>query len=149
MHGLPIFSCMADSKNFYQHMFVYYSLLLPQHNLDFIMFKIQLPVVQKFNQNVVARCLPLNFKHAYQSGFICPSSFSLSKTNLKKNVLHIAIITFLCWSKYIPNLIILMSMHFLPTQIYNHCLPTCSFCVLLIRSMNSLWNLFLSMLLLM
>jgi hypothetical protein len=38
------FFYMVDSKNFYQHMLVYYSLLLPQHNLDSIMFMIQLLV---------------------------------------------------------------------------------------------------------
>ncbi len=47
-------------------MFIYYSLFLPQHNFDSIMFRIQLLVVHKFNQNVVAKCLPLNLKHAYK-----------------------------------------------------------------------------------
>jgi hypothetical protein len=40
---------MVDSKNFCQHMLIYYSLLLPQYNLNAIMFRIQLPIVQKFN----------------------------------------------------------------------------------------------------
>ncbi len=46
-------------------MFVYYSLLVPQHNLDFVMLKIQLPIVQKLNYNVVLGCFPFNLKHAY------------------------------------------------------------------------------------
>jgi hypothetical protein len=63
--GLLCFSCMVDAKNFYQDMFIYYSLLIPQHNLNYVMFRIQLPIVHKFNQNVVARCLPFNLKQAY------------------------------------------------------------------------------------
>jgi hypothetical protein len=47
---------MENFKNFYQNMFVYYSLLIPQHNLDFVMLTIQLPIVHKFNQNVVVSC---------------------------------------------------------------------------------------------
>jgi hypothetical protein len=48
---------MADLKNLYQEMFVYYFIFIPQHNLDCIMFMIQLPIVQKCNQYVMARCL--------------------------------------------------------------------------------------------
>jgi hypothetical protein len=39
-------------------MFVNKFLLLLQHDLDSIMFKIQLRVVHKFNHNVVTRSLP-------------------------------------------------------------------------------------------
>jgi hypothetical protein len=133
-------SCMANSKFFCQHMLIYYFLLLPQHNFDYIMFRIQLPVVQKFNQNVVARCLLINLKHAYQSNSICPSSLFLSKASPKQNLLQISIVTMFCWSKYIYNLIILMNMYFFPTQICSHYLLTCSLCALLIGNMNYLWN---------
>ncbi len=108
------FSYMADSKNFCQQMVVYYFLLLPQHNLDFIMFRIQLLVIQKFNYNFVAMCFPFNFKQAYQSSFVCPRSLFLFGASPKQNVLQIAIIAMFCWSKDINNLIILKSMHFLP-----------------------------------
>jgi hypothetical protein len=130
-------------------MFVYYCLFIPQHNLDFIMFMIQLPIVQKFNQNVMPRCLPFNLKHAYWSSSISPSFLFLSRDCPKQNILQIAIVTLLYWSKDIPNLIILTNTHFLPMQICNHCLPTYSLCVLLIRNMNFTWNLLLSILLLM
>ncbi len=56
-------------------MFVYNSLLFPQHDLDSVMFKIQLPTIQKFNENVMARSFPLNLKQTYQSNFVCPSFF--------------------------------------------------------------------------
>jgi hypothetical protein len=36
---------MANLKNLCQQMFIYNYLLFPQHNLDFVMFKIQLPMV--------------------------------------------------------------------------------------------------------
>jgi hypothetical protein len=130
-------------------MFIYYFILLPQHNLDSIMFRIQLPIVQKFNQNVIAKCLPLNLKQAYQFSFVCPRSLFLSRASPKQTFLQIAIVTLLCWRKDLPNLIILMSTHFLPMQIYNHYLSTCSLCALLIGNMNSFWNVLLSMLLLM
>jgi hypothetical protein len=39
------------------------------------MFKIQLPTIQKFNENVMARSFPLNLKQTYQSNFVCPSFF--------------------------------------------------------------------------
>jgi hypothetical protein len=97
-------------------MFVYYSLLPPQHNLDTNMFWIQLPVIQKLNHNVVARCLPFNFTHAYQSSYVYPSSLFLSKASPKQNVIQIAIVTLLYWGENIPYFIILMSMHFLPTH---------------------------------
>jgi hypothetical protein len=48
---------MAYLKNLYQDMFVFYFIFIPQHNLDCIMFMIQLPIAQKFNQYVMARCL--------------------------------------------------------------------------------------------
>jgi hypothetical protein len=129
----PIWQILKTS---YQDMFVYYSLLIPQHNLDYVMFKIQLLIVQKFNQNVVARCLPLNLKHAYYSSFVCPSSFFLCRICPKQNAFQIAIITLLYWNKNIVNFIILMSMHFLPMQICSHCLLTCFLYALLIRNMN-------------
>jgi hypothetical protein len=62
------------------------------------------------------KCFQLNLKQAYLSNFVCPSFFFLSKACPKQNVLQIAIVTLLYWNKNIPNLIILMSMHFLPTQ---------------------------------
>jgi hypothetical protein len=100
------------------------------------MFKIHLLVVKKFNQNVVVRCLPFNFKHAYQSSFVYPSSFFISRASPKQNVLEIAIVTLLYWSKDIPDLIILMSTFFLPPHICSHYLPTCFLRVLLIGNMN-------------
>jgi len=102
-------------------------MLLPQHNLDFIMFRIQLPIFHKFNQNVIVRCFILNLKQVYQSDFIWVGFLFLSRVSPKQIVLQIAIITLFCWSKDIINLIILMNTHFLPTQIYNHCLLTCFF----------------------
>ncbi len=67
-------------------MFVYNYLLFPQHNLDFVMFKIQLLVVQKFNQNVVVGSLPLNLKQTYQSNFVCLGSLFLSRACPKQNI---------------------------------------------------------------
>jgi hypothetical protein len=122
--------------NFCLHMLIYYSVFLPQHNFNSTMFKIQLLVIQKFDQNVVARCLPLNLKHTYQSSFVCPCFLFLFKASPKQNVLQIAIVTLLCWNKGILNLIILMSTHFLPTHICSHCLLTCSLCALLVGNMN-------------
>ncbi len=75
--------------------------------------------------------------------------FFFSKACPKQNVPQIAIITLLYWSKEIPKLIILISTHFFPTQICNHYLQTCSLYALLIGNMNFLWNLLLSVLLLM
>ncbi len=126
----------------------------PNITLILLCFRIQLPIVHKFNQNVVARCLPLNLKHAYQFGIICPSFLFVSRASPKQNVLQISIITLLYWSEDILNfiilmLIILMSMHFLCTQICNHYLPTCFLCVLLVGNMNSFWNLIMNMFLLM
>jgi len=43
-------------------MFVYNFLFFPQHDLDIVMFQIQILVIQKFNENVVIGSLPLNFK---------------------------------------------------------------------------------------
>ncbi len=100
-------------KTSYQDSFVYYSLFIPQHNLDFIMFKIQLLIVQKFTQNVVVRCFPLNLKHAQYFSFVCTGFFFLSRVCPKQNVLQIAIVTLLCWNKDIPDFINLMNTHFL------------------------------------
>jgi len=47
-------------------MFVYNFLLFSQHDFDSIMFRIQLLVVQKYNQNVMKRSFPLNLKQTYQ-----------------------------------------------------------------------------------
>jgi hypothetical protein len=105
-----------DFKNLCQHMFVY-NYLFPQHDLDFLMLKIQLLVVQKFNQNVVTRSFTLNLKHTYQSSSICPRSLFLPKACLKQNILQIAIITLFCRSKNVLNLIILVNLHLLPVQI--------------------------------
>jgi hypothetical protein len=55
-----------------------------------------------------------------------------------KNILQITIIILLCWSQNMPNLIILISTHFLPMQICNHCSPICSLRALLIGNMNFL-----------
>jgi hypothetical protein len=42
----PIWQILKTSC---QDLFVYYPLLIPQQNLDFVMFKIQLLIVPKFN----------------------------------------------------------------------------------------------------
>ncbi len=89
---------------------------------------------------------------ALESNMICASwmiginetRLFLSKACLKKNVIQIAVITLLCWSKDLFNLIILMSMHFLPMQIYSHCLSICSLHAFLIGNMNYLKNLLLN-----
>jgi hypothetical protein len=43
-------------------MFIYNFMFFPQHDLDFVMFRIQLLVIQKFNQNVVTWSFPFNLK---------------------------------------------------------------------------------------
>jgi hypothetical protein len=60
-------------------MFVYNFLFFSQHDFDYVMSRIQLPVVQKFSQNVVTRSLPLNLKQNYQSNFVRPWSSSYLK----------------------------------------------------------------------
>jgi hypothetical protein len=114
---------MVDLKNLCQHMFAYNFLLFPQHNLDLVMFKIQLLVVHKFNQNVVVGNLPFNLKQTYQSSYVCLGFLFLSRACPKQNILKIIIITLLYRSKNIPNLNILVSLHLLPRQICNHYLP--------------------------
>jgi hypothetical protein len=81
---------------------------------------------------------------ALESNMICASwmiginetRIFLSRACLKQNVIQIVVITLLCWSKDLFNLIILMRMHFLPMQIYRHCLLICSLHAFLIRNMN-------------
>jgi hypothetical protein len=49
-------SYMANLKNFCQQMLVYNSMFIPKKNLDFVMFKIQLPIVQKSNKMSCREC---------------------------------------------------------------------------------------------
>jgi hypothetical protein len=72
--------------------------------------RIQFPVVQKFNQNIMARSLPLNFKHAYQIEFVSPFSLLFFKNCLQQNVLQIVIVILLCRSENTPNFIIMLSL---------------------------------------
>jgi hypothetical protein len=78
---------MAIFKNLCQQMFVYNSLLFSQHDFDSIMFRIQLPIAQKFNQNVMMGNLPLNLKQTYQTSFVRPSSLFLFRAYPKQNIL--------------------------------------------------------------
>jgi hypothetical protein len=96
-------------------MSIYNSLLFSHHNFDFVMPRIQFLIVQKFNQNVVTRNLPFNLKQTYQSNFVHPCSLLLSKACPKQNILQIIIITLFCRNKNVPNLIILVSLHLLPS----------------------------------
>ncbi len=68
-------------------MSIYNSLLFSHHDFDFIMFKIQFPIVQKFNQNIVMGSPPFNLKQAYQTTFVCPHSFLLSRAYPKENII--------------------------------------------------------------
>jgi hypothetical protein len=108
------FTYMAYLKKFYRHMSIYNFLLLHHHNLDSIMFIIQFPIVQKFNKNIMTMNLPFNLKQTYQFSFICPFSLLLSITCLEHNVIWI------CRSKDIPNLIILLSLDLVSSEISNH-----------------------------
>jgi hypothetical protein len=129
-------------------MLIYNFLLFSHHDFDSVMFKIQILVVQKFNQNVVMGSLPLNLKQTYQSSSIWPHSLFFSKVCPKQNILQIVIITLLCRSKNVPNLIILMSLHLLPSQICNHCLLICSLGAFFVWNVDFLWSLLLGRLLL-
>ncbi len=129
-------------------MFVYNSLFFSHHDFDYVMFRIQFVVVQKFNQNVVTRSLPFNLKQTYQTNYVCPCFLLLSRACLKQNIRQIVIITLLYKIKNVPNLIILVSMHLLPSQICNHYLLISSLDALLVWNVDFLWNLLLSKLLL-
>jgi hypothetical protein len=101
------------------------------------MLKIQLPIVQKFNKNVMARSLPLNFKQTHQSSFICLGFLFFSKACPNQNILQNTIITLLCRNKNIPNLIILVNKR-LPTQNCSHYLLICSLHVLHVGNVDFL-----------
>jgi hypothetical protein len=60
-----------------------------------------------------------------------------------QNILHIVIIILLYRSKNVLNLIILVSLHLLPSQICNHCLLIFFFVALIVWNVNFLWNLLL------
>jgi hypothetical protein len=92
--------------------------------------------------------LPFNLKQTYQTSSICPCSLLFSRACLKQNILCIVIITLLCRSKNVLNLIILVSLHLLPSQICNHCLLISFLTTLIVWNVNFLWNLLLGRLLL-
>ncbi len=118
-------------------MYIYNFLFLCHHNFDFVVLIIQFPVVQKFNQNVMTQSPPFNLKQTYQTCSIYPFFLLLSKTYIEQNVLQIFIVTLLCKSKDIPNLIIQLSLDFLSSKVGNHYLLSFVF---LLSFLFKLWT---------
>ncbi len=78
----------------------------------------------------MTRNISFNLKHTYQASFVCPFFLLLSKTCPKQNVLPIIIVTLFYKNKYIPNLIILLSLYIFSSNIGNHFLLSLLLCLL-------------------
>ncbi len=83
--------------------------------------------------------LPFNFKQTHQTSYVRPCFLLLSKACLKKNIPHIVIITLLCKSKNVINLIVLVNLHLLPSQICSHCLLNFFLVTFLVWNVNFSW----------
>lgn len=109
-------------------MFICNCLFLCHHNFVVVqsnsspMVLPQFLIVQKLNQNIMMGCLLFNLKQIYQTTFVYPLSFLLSRAYLEHNILQIIIITLLCKNENIPNFIILLNLDPFSSKISNHLL---------------------------